>query len=136
QTEQFTPRALIERSNVRFIGTTDDPLSNLEYHAKLNADPSFKANIAPTFRPDGVLNIDAEGFTKWITRLQEATSIEIDSLDDVVEALKLRVDFFHEQGCRASDHDIPNLIYVKASSEQANEVFKKRVNGATLNNNE
>lgn len=132
QTEDFTPRALIERSNVRFIGTTDDPLSNLEYHAKLNADPTFSTNIAPTFRPDGVLNIDAEGFANWIAGLQDASGIEIQSLNDVVNALQSRVNFFHEQGCRASDHDIPNLVYVKASIEQADEVFKKRMGGATL----
>jgi len=136
QQDEFTPRSLIKRSNVQFIGTTDDPLSNLEYHANLKADESFTTIIAPTFRPDGVLNINANGFQAWIAALQEATSIEIHSIADVIAALKLRVDFFHENGCRASDHDIPNLIYVEATEEQADAIFKKRISGEVLDVNE
>ena len=30
--EDFSARAMIKNSNVKYIGTTDDPIDNLEYH--------------------------------------------------------------------------------------------------------
>ena len=50
-------RGIIEKSNVAFIGTTDDPTDSLEFHAKLKADDSMKTEVAPSFRPDKSLNI-------------------------------------------------------------------------------
>ena len=50
-------RGLIARSNVAFIGTTDDPCDSLEWHRLLADDPSMKTTVAPSFRPDAALNI-------------------------------------------------------------------------------
>ena len=38
----FTPRELIERSNVEFIGTTDDPADYLEYHKEIAKDKNLE----------------------------------------------------------------------------------------------
>lgn len=48
----FSPRALIERSNVEVICTTDSPLDDLYYHKLLKEDVTFKTHVLPTFRPD------------------------------------------------------------------------------------
>ena len=57
-------RGLIEKSNVAFIGTTDDPLDSLEWHAKIAADETFRTVVGPSFRPDKALNIDNRGVAK------------------------------------------------------------------------
>ncbi|MGG1675993.1 glucuronate isomerase [Neobacillus sp. NRS-1170] len=132
----FRPRAFIERSNVKFIGTTDDPVSTLEYHKLLKNDDSFKAIIAPTFRPDGALLIERPTFEPWIEKLSEVSGIKVNSVDAFLQALKHRVDFFHENGGRASDHDIQKMEYVETAKEEVEKIFNKRISGEQLSNNE
>ncbi|MFB5673476.1 glucuronate isomerase [Paenibacillus terreus] len=125
----FTPRAFIEQANVKFIGTTDDPLTQLEYHKLLNEDASFEPVIAPTFRPDKALNIDDPAFVSWIDRLHFVTGYPIENVRDLVAALKQRIDYFHEHGARASDHDIQKLHFIDMPLEAAERVFAKRLSG-------
>lgn len=136
QRPEFRPRALIERSNVKFIGTTDDPISTLDYHQSLNRDPSITVKIAPTFRPDGALFIERPTFKNWIEKLTQVSGINTDSLDGLLSALKQRVDFFHVNGSRASDHDIQELDYVESTKEEINRIFKKRLAEQQLSNDE
>jgi glucuronate isomerase len=136
QLPEFRPRALIERSNVNFIGTTDDPISNLEYHQFLKTDESFKATIAPTFRPDGAIFIERPTFKTWIEKLSEVSGIKVYSLDEFLKALKQRVDYFHENGGRASDHDIPKMEYVETTKEEVQAIFQKGLNGEQITTDE
>jgi glucuronate isomerase len=136
QSPEFSARALIERSNVKFIGTTDDPISTLEYHQLLRNDDTFKTIIAPTFRPDGALFIERPTFKSWIERLADVSGIKTDSLDGFIEALKQRVEFFHENGGRASDHDIQKMEYVETTKQEVESIFNKRVSGEQLSNEE
>lgn len=48
----MTVRAIIEKSNVKMIGTTDDPADDLKWHKLIAEDKSFKTAVCPTFRPD------------------------------------------------------------------------------------
>ena len=48
--EGMSVRGIIKRSNVAFIGTTDDPVDSLEYHKLLADDKGFKTVVAPSFR--------------------------------------------------------------------------------------
>ncbi|MCH6265943.1 glucuronate isomerase [Neobacillus citreus] len=133
---EFRPRAFIERSNVKFIGTTDDPVSTLEYHQLLKKDETFKAIIAPTFRPDGALFIERPTFKTWLETLSEVSGIKVDSLDSFLQALKQRVDYFHENGGRASDHDIQKMEYVHTTKEEISPIFDKKFNGEELDEEE
>lgn len=54
----FTPRELIESSNVVCLCTTDDAADSLEYHKLLSEDGSFKCRVIPAFRPDKALGIE------------------------------------------------------------------------------
>jgi glucuronate isomerase len=136
QMPEFRPRALIERSNVKFIGTTDDPISTLKYHKLLNSDKSITVKIAPTFRPDGALFIERPTFRNWIEKLTQVSGIHVDSLNAFLGALKQRVDFFHENGARASDHDIQQLEYVETTKNEIETIFAKRLSGQQLSNDE
>ncbi len=59
---KMTVRGLIEQSNVAMVGTTDDPIDSLEWHEKIKEDPTIKVVVAPSFRPDKVLNIRKDSF--------------------------------------------------------------------------
>jgi len=136
QQDDYRARSFIEKSNVKFIGTTDDPLSDLKYHKLLAADASFDTIIAPTFRPDGALNIDAPTFSAWVEQLEQLTGDAITSLKDFVNALKERVNYFHKHGGRASDHDMPFLIYRAVDETEAEAIFLKRLQGSSLDEQE
>ncbi|MEH7117947.1 glucuronate isomerase [Neobacillus vireti] len=133
---EFSARGLIKRSNVKFIGTTDDPISTLEYHQLLKNDDTFDTMIAPTFRPDGALFIDRPTFKSWIEKLADVSGIKTDSLDGFLDALKQRVNYFHENGGRASDHDIQKMEYVETTKQEVEAIFNKRLSGEQLTHGE
>ena len=62
ESEDFSAKTLIRRSNVRVLCTTDDPTDTLEYHKIISADENFDVKVLPTFRPDKALNITSSGF--------------------------------------------------------------------------
>lgn len=130
------PRSLIERARVQFIGTTDDPLSTLEYHKLLSKDDSFSTIIAPTFRPDGALFIERPAFVSWIEKLGDVSGQPVDSLDAFLQALSSRVNYFHENGGRASDHDIQSMEYIKSTRSEIMAIFDKRMQGEELGHRE
>ncbi|MGG3280533.1 glucuronate isomerase [Paenibacillus solani] len=130
------PRSLIERARVQFIGTTDDPLSTLEYHQLLSSDDSFSTIIAPTFRPDGALFIERPAFASWIEKLGDVSGRRVDSLDAFLQALRSRVDYFHENGGRASDHDIQSMEYIQSTRAEIMAIFNKRMQGEELSHRE
>ncbi|WP_286231141.1 glucuronate isomerase [Neobacillus mesonae] len=132
QSPDFSARALIERSNVKFIGTTDDPVSTLEYHKLLKNDDSFRAIIAPTFRPDGALFIDRPTFKNWVEKLEQVAGTVVNSLDGFLAALKQRVDYFNEIGGRASDHDIQKMEFVEKPKQEIEDIFNKGLKGEQL----
>lgn len=49
----FTPRALLARSNVKALVTTDDPADDLSYHARLAKDASFPSRFCRASGPSG-----------------------------------------------------------------------------------
>ncbi|QQZ60952.1 glucuronate isomerase [Paenibacillus sonchi] len=128
----YTRRSLIRNSKVKTVCTTDDPSDSLEYHRLLKAsEQDFQ--VFPTFRPDKALNIDADGFTPWLTRLGEAAGVPVTTYAALVEALRSRVDFFHQNGCRLSDHALDVLRYQAAGeASQLERIFTKRLGGAVL----
>ncbi|KUP21307.1 glucuronate isomerase [Paenibacillus sp. DMB5] len=128
---EFTRRGLIRSSRVKTICTTDDPADSLEYHQLLKENEK-DFSVFPTFRPDKALNIDAPGFPVWIAALEKAAGLPVTSYAELLEALKNRVDFFHESGCRLSDHALDVLRYRAGSDADAQAIFAKRLEGAEL----
>lgn len=132
-TEDYLPRRLIERFNVKVVCTTDDPIDSLEYHEMLAKDDSFKVKVLPTFRPDKAVKINLEGFKDYIEKLSKASRIAIAHVDDVVSALKDRAAFFAAHGCRISDHALDTVPYEEVSTADADRAFAKAMKGEKLN---
>ncbi|MCQ2462998.1 MAG: glucuronate isomerase [Clostridia bacterium] len=125
----FTPRELIEKSNVVCLCTTDDPADSLEYHRLIAADEGFKTKVYPAFRPDKAFGIEKPGFLQWLTQLEQVSGMTVQSFDELVEVLKTRIAFFAKMGCRASDHSFSYAPYAPADKAEINEIFRKAESG-------
>lgn len=130
--DDFRAKALITRSNVKAICTTDDPVDDLAYHKEIAGDISFETKVLPTYRPDKAYNIDKPTFIPYIAQLSEVIGYEIDSAETLMKALLERMAYFHEAGCRLSDHGIDVVQYASPNVKVANEVFQKGLKGEKL----
>nr|WP_318381794.1 glucuronate isomerase [uncultured Enterobacter sp.] len=130
--DDFRPRALISRSNVEVICTTDAPLDDLKYHRLINADESFKTKVLPTFRPDAIFESDAATFSQFIDALGQMTNNRISTFSEFENAISQRIDWFHESGCRISDHGPTAVIFRPAGNEVINTIFCRKRQGETL----
>lgn len=130
--EGFSARELIKKFNVKVICTTDDPIDSLEYHKTIQEDDSFDTKVLPTLRPDKGINIEREGFVEWVNQLSQVSGVDIETYDDFIKAMYKRIDFFHEVGCRLSDHGLDNMFFSLGSDEEISEIFKKAMNRQKL----
>ncbi|MDR0223405.1 MAG: glucuronate isomerase [Oscillospiraceae bacterium] len=131
----FTAREIIKASNIAGICTTDDPADTLEWHVKMKNEPEWNVKVRPAFRPDNALNAEKPNFREYVGTLGKAAGIPIDTLDDVYGALKTRMDFFHENGCRISDHGLDRMFW-RENEETAGKAFLKAMNGSALSSEE
>ena len=132
QAPDMRARALIEKSNVKLVCTTDDPADDLRYHRLLRQEGDFAVRVLPAWRPDKALAIEKPDFTAYISRLGEAAGQRIAAFADVKAALRARMDFFHENGCRLSDHGLLRVVYRPAPEEAVEEIFAARLRGERL----
>lgn len=124
----FSPGKLIEKSNVTYVCTTDDPADSLEYH-QLLAKENLPFKVLPAFRPDKALSIDLPSFIPWLKDMEKTAGKNIDSYKTLCTVLKERINFFESMGCRASDHAFAYVPYEKSTDEELEEIFQKAKNG-------
>ncbi len=132
----FSPRALIARSNVRCVCTTDDPADTLEYHRLLQKETGFACRVLPAFRPDKALHIEQPAFIPWIAALEKAVGREIRTFSELKAALTERMDLFDSLGCCASDHSFAYVPYCPATDSEVEKIFKLGLIGGTLTTEE
>ncbi len=128
----FSVRQLIKKSDVKVICTTDDPIDSLEYHLGIKEDKSFDVKVLPTFRPDKALGINKPTFKEWISNLEKVTDGEIKTYDELLAALKMRVEFFNEVGCKVSDHALDFVPNAVTSIEEVRDIFEKALNQGSV----
>ncbi|MBR5360216.1 MAG: glucuronate isomerase, partial [Lachnospiraceae bacterium] len=129
----MTVRGLIRQSNVEYIGTTDDPVDSLEWHEKIVADKSIEFSVRPSFRPDKAVNIHKAGFADYIGKLAGAVGKgSLDTVQDVIDALISRIEFFASHGCVASDHGLDYVPFRKLSVDAVDAAYKKALKGDEL----
>lgn len=124
--DEFSCRNLIKKSNVEVVCTTDDPADTLEYHDQIKAS-GFSVKVLPAFRPDKAVNIHKETFLPYI----EKTGVK--TYEELKAWLSSRLDFFHEKGCRLSDHGLDFIPYTVGN---ASIVFDKALKGEALTKDE
>ncbi|MBQ9082526.1 MAG: glucuronate isomerase [Clostridia bacterium] len=124
----LTVRKIIEQSNVAVVCTTDDPADSLIYHQKIKEEGKMKTKVLPTFRPEKAMNPTKE----YLETLSEASGIKITNFVTLMQALDNRMDYFHENGCRISDHSFGDIPFRKASLHELNIMVSFVLRGGEL----
>ena len=135
-TNDLTTRRILKKFQVRVACTTDDPCDDLAHHKLVNSSAQG-LRIYPTFRPDKALQVDApEKFNGWVKRLEEASNVNIASLQAFLDALRQRHDYFHAHGGRLSDHGLAHCFASFCTEQQAAAIFEKARSGKPANGDE
>ena len=130
QTPDFSCRGIIRKANVKVICTTDDPIDTLEYHRAIQAS-DFEVKVFPAWRPDKAMAIENPVvFNQYLDLLGQAADISISSFNNFMTALEKRHLFFHDNGCRLSDHGVETIYASSYTSEDINLIFSLVRNGA------
>jgi len=132
QSKEYSVRNLMLKMNVEAVCTTDDPIDALEYHKKIAAD-GFKVKVLPAWRPDKAMAVDdPKAFNQYIDKLAEVANLEIRSFDNLIDALRLRHNYFHANGCRLSDHGLETFFAEDYTESEIKAIFKKVREGKNL----
>ena len=131
QSVDFSTQSLLRKMNVEALCTTEDPTDSLEHHIALNSS-DFEIKVSTAFRPDKCLLIDGENYNSYINKLAKAANIEIANYNDLCDALQNRIVFFHDRGCRLSDHGLEYMPFHSASEHEVQRIFKAKRNGKKL----
>ncbi|MDL5053511.1 glucuronate isomerase [Oscillatoria laete-virens NRMC-F 0139] len=123
---------ILAQCRVETICTTDDPLSDLAEHTRINAS-GFPTAVYPTYRPDMALPVgNLDRWREWIARLEKVTGANCTTLEGFLKALKSRHDFFAQKGCRLSDHGMPNLPQSRHSEDECSTFFTQLKEGQKI----
>jgi glucuronate isomerase len=109
QTPEFSVRNLLKKMNVKVVCTTDDPVDDLRHHQKIKND-GFEIRVLPAFRPDKAMAVDnVVDFNKYISLLEMASNISVNTYHQFLDALKQRHDFFVSMNCSVSDQGLEHI---------------------------
>lgn len=130
---EFSAPGLLQQSNVKVICTTDDPIDSLEHHIAIAKDDTSALQMYPAWRPDKGMAVDKpEIFKGWVDALGERTDIDIQGLDSFFDAVRKRHDFFHENGCRVSDHGLDTFHADAYTDGEIRTIFGQARSGVAL----
>ena len=116
--EQMSVHTILESSRVAVVCTTDDPTDSLVHHRML-AKTLLKTQIYPAWRPDKVLAVDQLiPWNAWLDKLGAAGT-----LASLLERLTDRLNFFHANGCRLSDHGLNYLDVADCTQADAAQTY-------------
>ncbi len=124
QTDEFRTRSILKNMNVRVVCTTDDPVDTLAHHLKIDKDDSFDIKVLPAFRPDPAMAVEnPKRFNEWVDRLEAVSNTAVHNYTDFLDALRKRHDFFHETGCRLSDHGLEQPYAETYTEKEISSIF-------------
>lgn len=125
---EFRPRRLFERFNIEVMSTTDPAHASLEHHRAIRQS-GWEARIIPTFRPDGVVNIDTPGWRHNVDLLSEAAGIAVDGYSTLIQALENRRAYFMSLGAVATDHAAVTPYTEELTAQEAEAIFQRALRG-------
>ena len=123
-TPEFTIRNILREMNVRLICTTQDPLDSLEHHQKIKTG-DFEISVHTAFRPDKAMAAENVGaLNKWIDGLARLTDTDIGDYATYIEAIDKRHEYFHDNGCRLSDHGLAGACAAEYTESEIAKIFQ------------
>lgn len=122
---EFSSRNLLKKMNVEVVCTTDDPIDPLNFHQGYKKADS-DTQMFPAFRPDKAFAVEnTKTYLNYLNKLSTVSKVSIKNYDDLLQALQIRVDYFHENGGRLSDHGLERLYFFKKNTYDINNLFQK-----------
>ena len=131
----YSCRGLLNRVNAELVCTTEDPIDSLEYHQQL-AKSDFNIKVSTAFRPDKAILISNDGYNNYINKLGEVSGIEIQSYSDLCEALRKRIIFFDNNGCKLCDHGLDQIYFENCTESEISSIFKKKIENKNITQDE
>ena len=125
---EFRPRRLFERFNIEVLATTDAASDSLEHHRAI-LESGWDGRVVPTFRPDGVVNIDRPDWREQIERLEAVCGFGIDSVGRLIQALEQRRGHFKAIGATATDHAALTPYTGELSEQEASGIMRRALEG-------
>ena len=125
----ITPQKLIESSGVKYLFTTNEIFDDLEIFNKIK-EKNFKFEVRPAFRADKIMNIEAEKYNEFVSKLGN-----IKTFDELLTTIEDRLKVFIKVGCVASDTAL-QAVYEIPNKEDAASVFEKRRDGKAVSSKE
>ena len=129
-TPDYSARGLLKMQNVEVVCTTDDPADNLAHHIAHREAGSPDVIMLPAFRPDKVYNFSKlKTWKDYILRLSSSAGGSITGWESLLEVLMHRHAWFHENGCRVSDHGVEFVPGLDWTPDEADRIFRKAMGG-------
>ena len=125
---EFRPRRLFERFNIEALATTDAATDTLEHHQAIR-DSGWPGRVIPTFRPDAVVNLDAEGWRDNIRKLSEVSGVDVSDYRSYIAALEQRRAHFKAMGATATDHAAMTAYTECLNGQEADAIFQRALKG-------
>ncbi len=129
---EYSARGLMKKFCVEVVCTTDDPIDNLGHHLALKEE-GFEIKVLPTWRPDKAMAVeDPAAYRTYVEKLSAASGVTISRFSDLIEALRVRHDFFASVGCKLSDHGIEEFYAEPYTQTEIDRIFNKVYGGNEL----
>ena len=133
RTPEFSVRNIMRKMNVKLVCTTEGPLDSLEHHQKIRGD-GFEIKVHTAWRPDQAMAVeDIQKLDAFIDRLEQLCDMDITSFESYISALRRRHDYFHENGCRLSDHGLETAYAEDYTDRDIRSIFTKIRSGKKPN---
>ena len=125
-------RGLLSMMNVEVACTTDDPLDGLEYHQAYRKENN-NLLLLPAFRPDKAYAVeDPKTYFEYLQALENISGIALNTFADLLAALDNRIDYFHRNHCRLSDHGLEFMPFAEGGGFNIEDIFQKLWNQQAL----
>ena len=130
QLTELKPKDILSNMKVEMLCTTDDPLNDLSDHQKIASNREKGPKVFPGFRPDNIFGILGDRYIDYLDALGGLANKEVKDLYSLLEVLKSRINYFHENGCRISDHGLDYTHATDFTHIEADAILKKRLSGS------
>lgn len=122
------PMAILDRSNVEAIATTEFALDDLAYHKSMK-EQGLIGRVRTTYRPDDITDPDNPDFIANLAKLAELTNEDTASWDGMINAHRKRRALFREMGATATDHGVPSALTADFEPWQKQELLDAALSG-------
>lgn len=116
---------ILQKCQVEMLCTSDDLLADLTLHSRASKQPQGII-VKPSLRADSIIAFSDFSFRNFVLQLSELSGIQIEGLEDYLNAIDNRLDVFTKAGCEYADHSLDaGFKFIPIRREEASSLFEK-----------